>query len=61
MSEEQVEEEIFIAQVATAEAPESTVQDTLPHTAGNLAMFPILGVLLLSGGFTAFRFANRQS
>jgi hypothetical protein len=27
----------------------------------NLAMFPILGVMLMSGGFTAFRFANRQS
>jgi hypothetical protein len=61
VSEERVEEEIVIAQVATAEAPESTVQDTLPHTAGNLAVFPILGIMLLSGGFTAFRFANRQS
>ena len=61
MSEARVEEEIVIAQVATAEAPESTVQDTLPHTAGNLAVFPILGVMLLSGGFAAFRFANRQS
>jgi hypothetical protein len=61
VSEERVEEEIVIAQVATAEAPESSVQDTLPHTAGNFAMFPILGVMLLSGGFTAFRFANRQS
>jgi hypothetical protein len=61
VSEERVEEEIIIAQVATAEAPESTVPDTLPHTAGNFAMFPILGVMLLSGGFTAFRFANRQS
>ena len=61
VSEETVEEEIVIAQVATAEAPESTVHDTLPNTAGNLAMFPILGVMLLCGGFTAFRFANRQS
>ena len=61
MSEELVEEEIVIAEVATAEVPESTVQDTLPQTAGNFAMFPILGVMLLSGGFTALRFANRQS
>lgn len=61
VSEERVEEEIVIAQVTTAEAPESTVPATLPHTAGNFAMFPILGVMLLSGGFTAFRFANRQS
>jgi hypothetical protein len=30
------------------------------HTAGNFAMFPILGVMLLSAGFTALRFANRQ-
>ncbi len=61
VSEELVEEEIVIAEVATAEVPESTVQDTLPQTAGNFAMFPILGVMLLSGGFTALRFANRQS
>ena len=61
VSEERVEEEIVIAQVATGETPESTVQNTLPHTAGNFAMFPILGIMLLSGGFTAFRFANRQS
>ena len=47
--------------MATVEAPESDVPDTLPNTAGNLAMFPILGVMLLSGGLTAFRFANRQS
>lgn len=61
VSEERIEEEIVIAQVATAAAPEFTVPDTLPHTAGNFALFPILGVMLLSGGFTAFRFANRQS
>jgi hypothetical protein len=61
VSEELVQEEIVVAQVATVEAPESTVPDTLPHTAGNFAMFPILGVMLLLGGFTAFRFANRQS
>jgi hypothetical protein len=60
VSEERVEE-IVIAQVETAEVPESSVQYTLPHTAGNFAMFPILGVMLLFGGFTAFRFANRQS
>ena len=61
VSEERVEEEeIVIAQVATGETPESTVQDTLPHTAGNFAMFPILGVMLLFGGFTALRFAIRQ-
>ena len=61
VSEELVEEEeIVIAQVATVEAPESDVHDTLPDTASNLAMFPILGVMLLSGGLTAFRFANRQ-
>lgn len=61
VSEELVEEEIVIAEVATAEAPEPTVQDTLPQTAGNFAMFPILGIMLLSGGFTAFRLANRRS
>jgi hypothetical protein len=61
VSEELVEEEIVIAQAATVEAPESDVPETLPATAGNLAMFLILGVMLLSGGFTALRFANRQS
>ncbi len=61
VSAELVQEEIVVAQVATVEAPESTVPDTLPHTAGNFMMFPILGVMLLLGGFTAFRFANRQS
>jgi hypothetical protein len=61
VSEERVEDEIVIAQAATAPAPESSVQYALPHTAGNFAMFPILGVVLLFGGFTAFRFANRQS
>jgi hypothetical protein len=58
---ERVEEEIVFAQVTIAEAPEFTVQDALPQTAGNFAMFPILGVMLLSGGFAAFRFANRLS
>jgi hypothetical protein len=61
VSEERVKEEIVIAQVATAETPEPTVQDTLPHTAGNFAIFPILGILLLAGGFTALRFAKRLS
>ena len=61
VSEERVEEEIVIAQVVTAEAPESSAQDALPHTAGNFAMFPILGIMLLCGGFAAFRFAHRQS
>jgi hypothetical protein len=61
VSEERVEEEIVIAQVETDEEPESTVQDTLPQTAGNFAMFPILSVMLLSAGFAAFRFANRHS
>jgi hypothetical protein len=58
VGEERVEKEILVAQVETAEAPESTVHDTLPTTASNLSMFPILGVMLLAGGFTAFRFAR---
>jgi hypothetical protein len=61
VSAETVQEEIVVAQVAAVEAPESTVPDTLPHTAGNFAIFPILGVMLLLGGFTAFRFATRES
>jgi hypothetical protein len=61
VSQEPVQQDIVIAQVAAGETPAPTVQDTLPHTAGNFAMFPILGVILLSGGFTALRFANRQS
>jgi hypothetical protein len=61
VSAEVVQQEIVVAQVATVEAPEPTVPVTLPHTAGNFAMFPILGVMLLLGGFTAFRFASRQS
>jgi hypothetical protein len=61
VSTEVVQQEIVVAEVATVEAPESTAPATLPHTAGNFAMFPILGVMLLLGGFTAFRFAGRQS
>lgn len=55
----QLEEEVVIAQVTIAQAPESIAR--LPNTAGDFAMFLILGVMLLCGGFTAFRFANRQS
>ena len=60
VSQEPVQQDIVVAQVAAGETAAPTVQDTLPHTAGNFAMFPILGVMLLSGGFTVLRFATRQ-
>jgi hypothetical protein len=66
------EEEVIVGQLmpppALDDAPatnnESTptsAPDTLPQTAGNFAIVPILGILLLSGGLTAIGFATRKS
>ena len=59
--EEKEEEVIIVAQEnplpLTAE-PEPT---ELPKTAGNFAVIPLAGFVLLAGGFTAIRFASRQS
>jgi hypothetical protein len=56
-----VAQEIPAAPTESSSADENTVPDTLPQTSGNFAMFPLLGLGLLSGGFTALRFATKQS
>jgi hypothetical protein len=69
-AEEQVpvvreQEDVIIAQEIPAAATDSnspaenTVPDTLPQTSGNFAMFPLLGLGMLSGGFTALSQLNR--
>jgi hypothetical protein len=65
------EEEVIIAQLAPVpadstppaenESAPASLPDTLPQTAGNLASIPLLGVVLLSGGFATIRFATKQS
>ena len=63
------ERSVIIAQVAPADNPTTAgtesvltdLPDTLPKTAGNFAIIPLLGIVLLSGGFTAFRFASKQN
>jgi len=63
------EEEVIVAEAPPADAPAATntdtapatLPDTLPQTAGNFAMIPFFGIVLLSGGFTAIRFATRQN
>jgi hypothetical protein len=57
--EESTALEVVIAQEELVVPSESSVQDTLPRTAGNFAMFPILGIALLSGGLAACRSAKR--
>jgi hypothetical protein len=42
------------------ESAPASMPDTLPQTSGNFASIPLLGVMLLSGGFAAIRFATRQ-
>lgn len=62
------EEEVIIAQAAPPaddlpaeyeSAP--ALPTTLPQTAGNTPIIPLLGLALLSGGFAAIRFAARQN
>jgi hypothetical protein len=66
------EEEVIIAQLTPPPAADNapatenestptTVPNTLPQTAGNFASVPLLGIVLLSGGWTAIRFATRKS
>lgn len=54
------EEEVIIAEAAPAPADNAPPVE-LPKTAGNFAMIPLLGIVLLSAGFTAFRFTTKQS
>jgi len=58
-----VSENVIIEEEAPAAPVESVpaTPDPLPQTAGNFAAIPLLGVLLLSGGLTAVRFAARQN
>jgi hypothetical protein len=53
------EPEVIIAQ--SAPPLDSAPPAELPKTAGYFAMIPLLGIVLLSAGFTAFRFARKQS
>jgi hypothetical protein len=67
------EEQVIIAQAAAVEpggdaaaandsdSAQTSVADTLPQTAGNFASIPLMGLVLLSGGLTALRFATKQS
>lgn len=55
------DEEVVVMAQATPVPIEDTNTATLPQTAGNFAMIPLLGIVLLSGGFTAIRFASRQA
>jgi len=62
------EREVVIAQAAPpednaapAENEPAPMPDTLPQTAGNFAMIPLLGIVLLSGGFTAIRYSTRHN
>jgi len=57
--------DMVIAQAAPSE-PASDVTadllpDTLPTTAGNFAIIPLFGILLLAGGFFTIRSAARQN
>lgn len=68
---ETVEEDVLTAQAAPAPADNAAAvqtdstptpaADTLPETAGNFAVIPFLGLVLLSGGFTAIRFATKRN
>jgi hypothetical protein len=66
------EEEVIVAQAAPetpsdnapaadSDSASAGMPDTLPQTAGNLVSIPLLGMALLSGGFTAIRFASKQN
>jgi len=61
------EQEVVIAEPTdNATPPQSqaappSVPNTLPQTAGNFASILLLGITLLSGGFTALRFAAKPS
>jgi len=59
------EEAVVVLAEATPVPTEDTGMDTmpatLPQTSGNFAMIPLLGIMLLSGGFAAIRFATKLS
>jgi len=65
-------QEVIMAQATPPAPPENTapdavdtapatLPDTLPQTSGNFGSILLFGIVLLSGGFTAIRFATRQS
>jgi len=57
-------EEMIVAQAEPAapanESAPTSLPESLPQTAGNFATIPLVGLALLSGGFTALRFATKQ-
>lgn len=61
------EEELIFADATpvlldnTGDSDRDATPETLPQTAGNFALIPLLGGVLLSGGFTAIRRAARQN
>lgn len=56
-------EKFLIGQEVPADPADNgpAIPATLPQTAGNFAILPLVGMLLLSGGLTAIRFAARQN
>jgi hypothetical protein len=63
------QEEVIVVQASPEESTDGAdsnnndsaqadVPDTLPQTAGNFAAIPLIGIVLLSGGFAALRFAT---
>ena len=61
VSEEDVLVMAEAAPVPTDETDTDITPAALPRTAGNFAILPILGVVFLSGGFAAIRFATKQA
>lgn len=59
------EQEVIIAQAMPTDYGLSSTDiappATLPKTAGNFALIPLLGLGLLSAGFATFRFATKQT
>ena len=54
------EQEVILAGTAPVPADNAAPVE-LPKTAGNFALIPLLGMALFSAGFTAYRFAMKQS
>jgi hypothetical protein len=49
------------ADASNSDSSQTDVADTLPQTAGNFAAIPLIGIVLLSGGFAARRVATKAS
>lgn len=54
---EREEETVIVAETETEPEP---VPAELPKTAGNFALFPLAGIVLLTTGFAAIRFAKQS-